>query len=341
MKRFLLFLLPFVLLTALAAANLFLGSVSLPASEVWGVLTDSAAAAGPARFIVLEVRLPQLLTALAAGAALSVSGLLMQTVFSNPLADPSLLGVNSGAALGVAVAMLLLGGTFVAGELTLSGFLLTVLAAGMGGGAVILLLLAAAAALPGRLLLLVTGVMIGFVASALISLLNFWSTAQGVQSFVHWGMGSFSGVSMQGLPPFLWLVAAGLVAALLLCKPLDALLLGDDYARNLGVSVRRVRVWALLSAGVLAAAVTAVCGPVSFIGLAVPHAARITLRTSRHRLLLPATLLWGGCTALFCQLLVSAPFGGGALPLNAVTPLLGVPMVFYLLLRRPRGGGEE
>jgi len=337
MKRLLPFFLPAGLLAVLLAANLFLGNVQLPAAEVWHVLTGQAGDADDAvRFIVLEVRLPQTLTALAAGAALAVAGLLMQTVFSNPLADPSLLGVNSGAALGVAVALLLLEGTLIAGELTLSGFLLTVLAAGAGAGTVIVLLLLAAAALPGRLLLLVTGVMFSFVASALISLLNYRSTAQGMQSFVYWGMGSFSGVSMEQLPPFLGLVLIGLATALLLGKPLDALLLGDDYARNLGVPVRRVRTLVLFVAGGLTAVVTALCGPVNFIGLAVPHAARLTLRTSTHRRLVPATLLWGGCTTLFCQCLTTLPCGSGTLPINAITPLLGVPMVFYILLRRKR-----
>lgn len=331
-------LLPAALVAALAAANLFWGSSEIAPSAVWRVLTGSDEAADAVRFIVVEVRLPMMLTALFAGAALSVAGLLMQTVFANPLADPGILGVNSGAALGVALVMLLFGGTFTAGDVTLSGFALVVAAAFTGAAAVIALLLFCNALLPGRLHLLVTGVMLSFIVSALIGLLSFLSTAQGVQSYVLWGLGNFSGVTLQRMPLFVLCTGVGLVGACILAKPLNAMLLGDDYARNLGVDVRRTRMLVLLLTGLLTAVTTALCGPVAFVGLAVPHAARLTLRTADHRRLLPATMLWGAALTLFCNLLSVLPAHRGMLPVNVITPLLGVPMVFFLLTRRKGDG---
>ena len=327
--------LPLLLLLALLPAALLTGSAALSATDVWAALTGTADAA--THFIVCEARLPQALTAVLAGAGLAVAGLLMQTVFANPLADPSLLGVNSGAGLGVAVAMLLLGGTLVAGEFSLSGFMLTVAAAFAGSALVILLLVAGSALMPGTLPLLITGVMISFATSALISLLSFWSTAQGVQSYMLWGLGNFGGVTAARLPAFAALTAAGLVGAWLLSKNLNAMLLGDYYAQNAGVDVRRTRLAALLLSGLLTASTTALCGPIAFIGLAMPHAARLTLRSSDHRVLLPATALWGADIALLCHILSQLPGERGILPINVLTPLVGVPAVFLILLRSQKG----
>lgn len=332
-------LLPAFLVVVLAAANLLWGSSDVPPRAVWSVLTGQDGTADAVHFIVVEVRLPQMLTALFSGAALAVAGLLLQTVFANPLADPGILGVNSGAGLGVALVLLLLGGTLTAGEVTVGGFFLVVAAAFVGAAVVIALLLVCNAFLPGRLLLLVTGVMLSFVVSALIGLLSFWATAQGVQSYVVWGLGNFSGVTLSRLPFFCLCILVGLVGALLLSKSLNALLLGDDYARNLGVDVRRTRTDVLLLTGLLTAVVTAFCGPIAFVGLAVPHAARLTLRTADHRRLLPATMLWGAALTLLCNLVSVLPGSHGILPVNVLTPLLGVPMVFYLLTRQRAGRG--
>ncbi|MBR1733531.1 MAG: iron ABC transporter permease [Alloprevotella sp.] len=331
MKTFL----PLLLLIALLSAALLTGSAALSAADVWAALTGTADDA--ARFIVCEARLPQALTAVLAGAGLAVAGLLMQTVFANPLADPSLLGVNSGAGLGVAVAMLLLGGTLVAGEFSLSGFVLTVAAAFAGSAFVILLLVAGSALMPGTLPLLITGVMISFATGALVSLLSFWSTAQGVQAYMLWGLGNFGGVTSARLPAFAALTVAGLAGAWLLSKDLNAMLLGDDYAQNAGVDVRRKRLTALLISGLLTAGTTALCGPIAFIGLAMPHAARLTLRTSDHRALTPATALWGADIALLCHILSQLPGERGILPINVLTPLVGVPAVFLILLRSRKG----
>lgn len=326
--------LPLFLLPLLLLANLFYGSVDLPAAQVVQALLGQTPAHDVATVIVLQSRLPQLCTALLAGCSLAVSGLVMQTVFANPLADPSILGVSSGAGLGAALALLLFGGSWAAGTFVLSGHLLTVFFAFLGAMAVIALLLACSALLRSNLLLLVTGVMVSFAVSSVVALLNFFATAEGVRSYVIWGLGDFSGVTLQRLPFFAALTLPALLAVALMSKPLNALLLGRDYAANLGIPVGRVRALLLFLSGLLTAVVTALCGPISFIGLAVPHMARLTLRTANHRLLVPATLLWGADVALFCNFLSHLPGDRGLLPLNAITPLLGVPVVLYILFRR-------
>lgn len=322
-----------VVLLLLMAAGLLWGSVHLPAANVLDALFCKADADPVAAFIVWQSRLPQVCTAVLSGAALAVSGLLMQTLFSNPLADPGILGVNSGAALGVALVMLLMGGSASAGGFVLSGYLLIIAAALAGACAVTLLLLACSALLRGKLMLLITGVMVSYVVSSAISLLNFYATEQGVQSYIIWGMGNFGGVNLERLPAYAVTIFVGLVGAMLLCKPLNALLLGDNYAGNLGVRVRRMRFWVLLLASWLTAAVTALCGPIAFVGLAVPHAARLLISTSDHRRLLPLTALWGANTALLCLLITCLPGERGVLPINALTPVIGVPVVMYILLR--------
>lgn len=258
----------------------------------------------------------------------------MQTLFNNPLADPSLLGVNSGASLGAALALLAFGGSWSLGGATLSGVLLTVAAAFAGACAVIILLLVCSRFLRGNLALLVAGMMFSFILSAIISVLSFYATADGVRSFVIWGMGDFSGVSLPRLPLYAALILLPLAALFPFSRSLNALLLGPHYAANLGIAVRSARTWLLLLTGLLTATVTALCGPISFIGLAVPHVARLHLRTADHRKLLPATLLWGADTALLALVLSHLPGERGILPPAAITPLMGVPVVIYILLKR-------
>ena len=323
-----------LLFLLLLPACLLVGSVHLAPIEVWQALTGSAPDGSTARFIVIDSRLPQMLTAVLSGMALAVCGLVMQTLFSNPLADPSLLGVNSGASLGAAVALLALGGSWGIGGATLGGTLLTVGAAFAGALAVIGLLVAASRLLRGNLALLVAGVMLSFAISALISLLSFYATADGVRSFVVWGMGDFSALTLERLPLYAALLLLPLLGVLLMARPLDALLLGADYAANLGVRVQRVRTRLLLLTGLLTAAVTALCGPISFIGLAVPHMARLLLRTAAHRRLLPLTLVLGADVAMLALVLSHLPGERGTIPLSAITPLMGVPVVAYILLRR-------
>lgn len=323
-----------ILIFCLFLANLLVGSVSIPVSEVWGILLGDGAQRESWRFIVYESRLPQALTALLSGAALASCGLMLQTAFRNPLAGTSVLGVNAGASLGVALVMLLFGGTLTAGSFSLGGFLSVLVGAFGGAMAVMALILFLSTLIRSSLLLLIAGIMTGYLASSLISLLNFFATAEGVQSYMIWGLGNFGGVSLRQMPAFALVTLAGLAGALMLMKPLNALLLGERYAANLGVRVRRVRHLLLAVTGLLTAVTTAFCGPVSFIDLAVPHVARLLLGTANHRLLIPVTMLCGAAVALLCNLLCVLPGESGIIPLNAVTPLLGAPVVIYVILKQ-------
>jgi len=311
--------------------NIFIGSVHIPASDVAAILGGKGV--DPERYIILESRLPQALTALLAGAGLATAGLLLQSAFRNPLAGPSILGISSGASLGVAVVMLFMGGVVAAGDAAIGGQTAVMLGAFVGATAVMVLLILLSTWLRNGLLLLITGIMTGYFTSSLIMLLNYSSTTQGVHSYVMWGMGSFAGVAMDSMPFFIAAVIAGLMLALMLIKPLNLLLLGDNYARNLGVRLTLTRNLLMLSTGLLTATVTAYCGPVSFVGLAVPHIARMIWRTDNHAVILPGTMLAGCAITLLCNLLTVAP-SGGVLPLNAVTSLIGVPVVVYVVMRR-------
>lgn len=323
-----------VLIVLLFVVNLLVGSVSIPADEVFRILLGEDTGRASWRYIVWEARLPQALTAMLAGSALAACGLLLQTAFRNPLAGVSILGVNSGAGLGVAVVMLLLGGTLSTGAFSLSGFFSVLAGAFAGALAVMALILFFSTVVRSNVMLLIIGLMVGYLVSSVVSLLNFMSTAEGVQSYMVWGMGHFGGVSLRQMPAFAAVVLAGLAGALLLVKPLNALLLGERYAENLGVRVRRVRHVLLVVVGVLTAVTTAFCGPVLFIDLAVPHIARLLLPTANHRLLLPATILAGAVVALACNLACVLPGGAGLIPLNAVTPLIGAPIVIYVIVRQ-------
>ncbi|MBR5076309.1 MAG: iron ABC transporter permease, partial [Bacteroidales bacterium] len=260
-----------------------------------------------------------------AGAALAVSGLMLQTLFKNPLAGPSILGISDGANLGVAVAMIWLGA---------ASYLSTILAALIGAGVVLLLILWFSRRVRGSVMLLIIGLMLGYLASSVISILNYHASADKVHQYVMWGMGDFSGVSIAKLPWLAGFVLAGLGASLLLVKPLNALLLGDAYAANLGVNVRRTRFLVLACTGVLTAVVTAFCGPISFIGLIVPHIARMMTGTDNHRHLLPVTLLSGACIATLCNILTVWPGSNSLLPLSAITPIIGAPVIIYVIVNR-------
>ena len=325
-----------VLVALLTVANLWMGSVDIPAEAVGNILLGWEVDNEAWAFIVRESRVPLCVTALLSGAALSVSGLMLQTAFGNPLADPSSLGISSGASLGVALVMLAGGGTVAAGAFSFSGFLAAVLGALAGALVVMGLILFLSTLIRSNVMLLIAGIMVGYIVSSAISLLNFFATAEGVHSYMIWGMGNFGGVSSGQLPWFSAVVAGGLLWAVLLVKPLNALLLGERYAENLGVNVRWVRGQLLGVTGLLTAVVTAFCGPVAFIGLAVPHVARLILGTSNHNALLPVTMLCGAAVALLCNLLCILPGEWGMIPLNAVTPVLGAPVIVYVIVRQRR-----
>lgn len=317
-------------------ANLLIGSVDIPPADVWRILTGNANSKPSWSFIVWESRLPQALTALLCGSSLAACGLMLQTAFKNPLAGPSILGINSGASLGVAFVMLLFGGSVTAGTFSLSGFLSVLAGAFIGAMTILAIIIALSTILKSNVMLLIAGIMIGYIASSVISLLNFFATAEGVQSYIIWGMGNFGGVSLQQIPAFASVTLLGLAGALMLIKPLNALLLGERYAENLGVNIRRVRNWLLIVTGLLTAVTTAFCGPVAFIGLAVPHVARMLLGTSNHQSLLPVTILSGGAVALLCNLVCILPGETGIIPLNAVTPIIGAPVIIYVIISQRR-----
>ena len=314
--------------------SLLIGSVSIPVSETFRILIGEESVKPSWQYIVIESRLPQAVTAMLCGASLAVCGLILQTAFRNPLAGPSIFGVNSGAGLGVALVMLFFGGSVSAGTVSIGGFMAVLLAAFAGAMGVMALIFFFSTLVRSHVMLLIVGIMIGYMAGSAISLLNFFATDEGVKSYMVWGMGSFGGVSLKMLPTFSVITLITLAVSLALFKPLNALVLGDRYAENLGVNIIRVRNWLLLVTGVLTAVITAFCGPVAFIGLAVPHIARLVLGTDNHRVLLPATILTGSAVALLCNILTVLPGEGGIIPLNAITPLIGAPVVIYVILSR-------
>ena len=337
MRHGLLILLLCRLVAVLALCNVWIGSLSIPATAVWQIQCRGQVEGHQAwPFIIMESRVPQANTALLCGASLSACGLLLQTAFRNPLAGPSILGIAAGASLGVAVVMLLLGGTVTLRYLSTGGYLLVIMAAMAGALLVMALLQALSQILRNALTLLIAGVVISYVTGSIIQLLSYLGTEEGVHHYVLWGMGNFGSVSTDRLPVFCALVLSGLAGAVLLVKPLDAMLLGERYAQNLGVNVRRVRQALLLVTGLLTATTTAFCGPVSFLGLAVPHIARMLLRTSMHRILLPASMLVGAALTLGCNLLCTLPGSGTLIPINVITPLVGTPVIMYVILGHNR-----
>lgn len=314
--------------------NLTTGSVQIPFTDVLDILCGRFAGKESWQYIILENRLPQALTALLCGASLSVCGLMLQTAFRNPLAGPDVFGISSGAGLGVALVMLLLGGTVSTSLFTVSGFLAILTAAFLGAITVTALILFLSTLVRNSVLLLIVGIMVGYVSSSAVSLLNFFASEEGVKSYMVWGMGNFGGVSMSHIPLFSLLCIVGIMGALLLVKPLNILLLGPQYAESLGISTRRLRNLLLLIVGLLTAITTAFCGPISFIGLAIPHIARLLFRTDNHQVLLPGTVLTGAAIALFCNFICFLPGEIGVIPLNAVTPLIGAPVIIYVIIQR-------
>ncbi len=320
------------LMLLLFVANLFWGSVNIPAEKVFNILFGRDAEYGSWSVIVLDARLPQAITAMLCGMALSVAGLMLQTLFNNPLAGPEVLGINSGAGLGVAVVMLLLQGSFVAGSFSVGGYMALLAGAFLGSLLIIAIILGLSAWVRSNVFLLIAGLAVSYLTSSVISLLNYFSTAEGVHSYLIWGMGNFGAVSMVQMPLFASLLLVALFISLLMMKSLNALLLGDAYAANLGIDTKRVRSILLVLTGLLTAIVTAFCGPISFIGLAVPHFARLFLRSNNHNYLLPSTILIGGAVALLCNMLCQLP-GDRLIPLGAITPLIGAPVILYVVIK--------
>ncbi len=316
--------------------SLVMGSVTIPLADILKIMTGGQPARATWATIVLDFRLPKALTALLAGAALGVSGLQMQTLFRNPLADPFVLGVSSGASLGVALVVLGVGTT---GSLLLAGLGLTgdfglTAAAFIGAAITLFLVVSVAPRVQSVMTLLILGLMFGYATSAVVTLLLYFSLTERIKAYMSWTFGSFGGVTWSQMPIFIPVILVGLVSAFLLSKPLNALLLGEGYARSMGMNVRRGRLAIITSTALLAGTVTAFCGPIGFLGLAVPHLCRAILGTSDHKLLIPATVMLGGTLALVADLIAQLPGNQIVLPLNAVTALIGAPVVIWIILRR-------
>ena len=316
--------------------NIAIGTIAIPVRDAFGILFGEEHQSLVWQNIILKSRLPQALTAMVAGAGLAISGLQMQTVFHNPLAGPSVLGISNGASLGVAFVVLATGslGGVALSSLGAVGNAAISLAAIIGSLSVMALIVWVSQRVSGNATLLIIGVMIGYVATAIIGVMKYFSNEEDIRAYVVWGLGSFSRVSGNQMGLFVIMMLILIPLSMLTIKTLNILLLGEQYARNLGLNIKRARLTVIGCSGVLVAIVTAYCGPIMFLGLAVPHLCRAIWRTSDHRILMPATMLTGIALALACNLIARMPGFEGALPINSVTALIGAPVVAMVLFRR-------
>ncbi len=335
-KYWLIFLFITILLVVLFFANIAFGSVSIPFSASFNIFFGLNNTNEVWNNIILGSRLPQAITAILAGAALSVGGLVLQTFFRNPLADPSVLGISSGASLGVAI--LFFFPNFIYLSLSSSGFILqnfTVIAAAIiGAGLILLIIISLTSRIRDNAMLLVSGIMISAIASSFIGIMKVFSRSESVHSFAIWGLGSFSMVTSSHLYFFFPLVLLGLIMSLFLIKTLNTLLLGEKAAQNLGLNIAKARIGIIIIVGFLTAVVTAYCGPIAFLGIAIPHISKLILKTSNHAILMPAVILIGALCALVCTLIAKLPGLDDAIPVNAITSLFGAPIVIWIILKR-------
>ncbi|WP_282037783.1 iron ABC transporter permease [Saccharicrinis aurantiacus] len=337
-KKSVIFGLLLFLLLALFVINISLGSVYIPAEKVLKWLVGMGIEKEKWHNILFNTRLPQSLTAAFAGAGLAVGGLQMQTLFRNPLAGPSILGISAGAGLGVAVVVLLMGainGTALS-AFGVFGSVTVTMAAFVGAMVILFMVLFLARKLKNNAMLLIVGIMVGYASNALVGLMQFFSTKDDIQAYVVWGLGSFGNISWEKHQVFIPVITLSLLASLFLIKPLNIYLLGENYAANLGLNVKRSRLHILIVVGMLTATITAFCGPVAFLGLAVPHMTKNLFKTADHSVLVPAVMIFGAALALLCNVIARLPGFDGTLPINAVTSLIGAPIVVSVILRRRR-----
>jgi iron complex transport system permease protein len=327
----------FIIFLGAFILSLAFGSVPIPIKDILHILIGQRAAHYPWSVIILNFRLPKALTAILAGSALAISGLQMQTLFRNPLADPFILGVSAGASLGAAIVVLAIGttGTLLLAGLGLSGDFSLASAASFGAASVLVLVLLVSKGARSSLTLLILGLMFNYITTGIVSLLFYFSIPERLQTYLAWTFGSFGGVTWGQLVVMAPVIVLGIFIAYLLPKQLNVMMLGETYARSMGLNVRRTRLWIIISASMLAGTVTAFCGPIGFLGIAVPHLCRGFFNTSDHRLLIPASTLLGAILALLADLAAQMPGSQYVLPLNAVTSLLGAPVVIWVLLRQP------
>jgi len=326
----------FIGVVVLFFVNISLGSVKIPFTDVFQILFGTEIDNSAWTNTIIKLRIPEAVTACLAGAGLAVGGLLMQTLFRNPLAGPSILGISSGAGLGVAFIMLFVGSQagMLLGGISFVSRIVTVLAASTGSILVLFLILFLARKVRNNVMLLIIGIMVGYISASLVGVLNYYGMQENVHSFVLWGLGSFSNTTWTQMQIFIPAIFIGLTLSFLLIKPLNMLLLGENYARNLGLNINKARTYIILCTGFLTAVITAFCGPIAFLGLAVPHISKILFKTSNHTILVPAVILTGSFLALVCNLIAKLPGFEGALPINAVTSLIGAPIVITVILRQ-------
>ena len=313
--------------------NISLGSVDIPLNEIISSLFGNSDN-DTWQFIITEYRLPKAITAILVGSGLGISGLLMQTLFRNPLAGPFVLGISSGASLGVAI--IILGSGFLGGALA-AGIVskwTIVFAASLGSFVVLLAVLAVSSKVRDTMAILIIGLMFGSITAAVVSVLSYFSSAEQLQQYIFWGFGSLSNLSWQEVAIFFGIYALGIFLSVFSLKSLNTLLLGDNYSKSLGINLGRSRVLIILATSLLAGSITAFAGPIAFIGLAIPHLTRQLFRTSNHKILLPAVFLFGGIIMLICDSIAQVPNSDYTLPINAITALVGAPVVIWLLVRQ-------
>lgn len=324
-----------VLLISMFFINVSLGSVSIPLVQTFKLILNLQVESSIWETIFWQFRLPKAIAAIAVGAALSTSGLQMQTLFRNPLAGPFVLGISSGASLGVA--LVIMASYSFGGVITALGFLGTgiiALAASLGAFLVLLLVVMASSKIRDSMTLLIVGLMFGSATGAAVSILQYFSDARDIQAFIIWTFGSLGGITDDEMKIFLPAIIIGLSIAFILSKPLNALLLGENYARSMGVNIRKTRLWIIISTSLLAGGVTAFCGPIAFIGIAVPHLTRLLFNTSDHKLLMPLVCITGAIVMLLSDSIAQLPGSQHVLPINAITSLLGAPVIIWIIMRR-------
>lgn len=336
-KYFLLFLALSVAVVLLFILDIFLGSVSVKPSAVLDALFSSSINETDA--LILKFRIPKAITALVVGISLSLSGLQMQTVFRNPMAGPYVLGISSGASLGVAIIILGFAPLFNSGSIGSIGNWMLVSSAWIGAGSVLLLMMLISSRVKDIMTILILGIMLSSGISAIVTVLQYFSNETMLKAYVIWTMGSLGNLTSEQLGVLLITVLAGLVISLFTMKMLNALLLGENYARSLGLNVRFARTLVFLCTSILAGSVTAFCGPIGFIGIAVPHIARMIFRTSDHRILIPGTVLAGGAVMLLSDIISQVPGTENVLPVNAITSFIGIPVVIWVILRNRKYSG--
>lgn len=323
-----LFVILSILVLLLFFADIFIGSVSISLSEIMQVFTGQLGKDTPQSIIILQSRLPKALTALLAGCALPVAGLLMQTFFRNPVAGPDILGVSAGSSLMVALVMLTVGTWFSMDVFNNVGI---ILAAIVGAMLVLFIILAVAARVRDSVTLLIFGLMFGMAISAVVGVLQYYSSQGALKLFIMWTFGSLSGVTWPQLYILAVIVIIGLLLAVTQIKALNLLLLGEQYATSLGLNIRKSKIFIILTTGLLTGAITAFCGPIAFIGIAVPHLARMIFKVNSHAIILPASILLGICILLICDIVAQTPGNDGVLPINAITAFMGAPFIIYII----------